>query len=115
MAEILSELAPLLRENLAQHIAVLIAMVAAGVSVFAAAHRMLPSDGNETGTNRRRIRDAALIGLIIFVFLVLTAMGYLLFNLLTGRYSSDADAATNDARLATEYRPSPQPTDRLRR
>lgn len=115
MSELLSELAPYLGENLIQHIAVLLAISVVGVLVFAAAHRLLPPGSNESEVYRRRIRDAMQIGLLVFVFLVLAAMGYVLFNLLVGRYSTNEDASTTTYSLPTEYRLLHQPKDlRLR-
>ncbi len=111
MLEVLSELAPLLGANLIQHIAVLIAMAAAGVDVFAAAHRMLSSGVDASGVLRRRMRDAVPIGLAVFVFLVLVVIAYLVFNLLAGRYSSSEDAAIISYHSPTEYRLFLQPRD----
>ena len=109
MLEVLSELAPLLGANLIQHIAVLIAMAAVGVAVFAAAHRMLSSEMGASSVRRGRMRDAVQVGLIVFVFLVLAVMGYLVFNLLTGRYVPDEDGPKNVFRSTTEYKPCHQP------
>ena len=111
MSELLAELAPLLGENLVQHIAVLIAMAVVGVPVFAAVHRLLPPESNESDVYRRRMRDAIQIGLLIFVFLVLAAMGYVVFNLLVGRYSTSESAPTTVYRLPTECRLLRQPRD----
>ena len=110
MLEVLSELAPLLGANLIQHIAVLIAMAAAGVAVFAAAHRMLSSEADAASV-RRRMRDVVQVGLIVFVFLVLFVMGYLVFNLLAGRYSSSEDAPTTSCHSSTECRLFLRPRD----
>lgn len=109
--EILSELAPFLGKNLIQHIAVLIAIAVVGVPVFAAIHRLLPPESNESEVYRRRMRDVIQIGLLIFVFLVLAAMGYVLFNLLAGRYSSNEGASTTAYRSPTEYKLLHQPRD----
>ena len=104
-------MAPFLRENLVQHIAVLIAIAVVGVPVFATVHRLLPPESNESEVYRRWMRNAIQIGLIIFVFLVLVAMGYLLFNLLVGRYSSSEGAPTTAYCSPTEYRLPRQPRD----
>ena len=111
MPEVLSELAPLLGANLIQHIAVLIAMAAVGVPVFAAARRMLSSGADASNARRHRMRDAVQLGLLVFVFLVLAVMGYLVFNLLAGRYSSSEDAAIISYHSPTEYRLFLQPRD----
>lgn len=111
MSEILSELVPLLGRNLVQHIAVLIAMAVVGVPVFAAVHRLLTSKPDEPGPCRRRTRDAVPVGMIVFVFLVLAVMGYLVFNLLAGRYSSSEDAPTTACYSPTECRLFLQPRD----
>ena len=95
--------------NLIQHIAVLIAMAVVGVPVFAAVHRLLLSQPEESGIYRRWMRDAAQVGLVIFAFLVLVAMGYLLFNLLTGRYSSAEDDSRSASHSTIEYKLSRQP------
>ena len=112
MSEILAELVPLLGQNLVQHIAVLIAMAAVGVPVFAAVHRLLTSKPDEPGAYRRPMRDAVRIGLIIFAFLVLAVMGYLVFNLLAGRYSLSEGVPTTACCSPAKCRLIPQPRDR---
>ena len=111
MPEILSELAPFLGKNLIQHIAVLIAIAVVGIPVFAAVHRILPPESNHPDVDRLRVRDVIQIGLLMFVFLVLAAMGYVLFNLLAGRYSLNEDAPTTAYHSPTEYRLLHRPRD----
>jgi NADH:ubiquinone oxidoreductase subunit 6 (subunit J) len=110
MLEVLSELVPLLGANLIQHVAVVIAMAAVGVPVFALADRVLSSGVDASSVHRRRMRGALYFAVIVFVLLILVVMGYLLFNLLTGRYSSDEDGPNSAFRSTTEYKLFRQPT-----
>ena len=111
MAEILSELAPLLRENLVHHIAVLAAMALVGVPLFAAVRKLLSSGSDSLRAYRPEIRLTLQLTLALVPFLILVAMGFLLFNLLTGRYSSGKGLPTGASLPTIEYRSSHRTTD----
>ncbi len=86
MLDFLSQISPLLPDNLTPAVTVLVAMVLAGRFIVSRAHRMLQSRRDGRFLYYTPIRIVLQIAVALVLMFILAVMGFIAFNLITGRY-----------------------------